>query len=180
MLQADWDPGGSIPDLGGVVRLPKRCDITDPGPVMVSPTAEMCVCISESFLCCVRLAGPTFGVRIVANNQYGQGSTFDLWTMCLFGLDAMQVQLGNPVAVKEVQNIGNIKLWDCWLSCWGKLCMDGRNRMELIGQYPDTAGGHRPPGRAVLSSCSDEVNNIGGVLLLVVSFTLYICGVSVN
>ena len=78
LLQPDWDPGGSIPDMGGVVRLPKRCDITDPGPVMVSPTAKMCVYISESFLCCVRLAGPTFGVRIVGNKQYDQGSTFDL------------------------------------------------------------------------------------------------------
>ena len=29
--------------------------------------------------------------------------------------------------------------------------------MELIGQYPDTPGGHRSPDRAVLSSWSDEV-----------------------
>ena len=36
--------------------------------------------------------------------------------------------------------------------------MDGRNRMELIGQYHDTPGGYRLPCRAVLSSCSDEVN----------------------
>ena len=72
-------------------------------------------------------------------------------------MDAIQVQLGNPVAVKEVENIGNIKLWDCWLSCWVKLGMDGRNRMELIGQYPDIPGGYRPPGQSVVSSCSDEV-----------------------
>ena len=99
LLQPDWDPGGLIPVLGGFVRLPKRCDITDPGPMMVSPTAEMCAHISESFL----LAGPTFGVRIFGNKQYGQASTIDLWTICLFGLDAIQVQLGNPVAVKETQ-----------------------------------------------------------------------------
>ena len=69
----------------------------------------------------------------------------------------MQVQLGNPVAVKEVENVGNIKLWDCWLSCWVKLGMDGRNQMVLIGQYPDIPGGYRPPGQSVVSSCSDEV-----------------------
>ena len=35
--------------------------------------------------------------------------------------------------------------------------MNYRKQIELIGQYPDTPGGHRSPGRAVLSSCSDEV-----------------------
>ena len=35
--------------------------------------------------------------------------------------------------------------------------MNERKRMELIGQYPDTPWGYRLPGRAVLSSCSDEV-----------------------
>ena len=95
LLQPDWDLSGSIPDLDRVVRLPRRCDITDPGPVMVFATADMCVYISDSFLCCVGLAGPTFGVHIVGNKQYGQGSTIDLWTICLFGLDAIQVQLDN-------------------------------------------------------------------------------------
>ena len=79
-----WDPDESIPDLGRVLRLPKRCNITDLGPVMVSPTAEMCVYISDSFLCCVGLAGPTFGVRIVGNKQYDQGSAIDLWTIIMF------------------------------------------------------------------------------------------------
>ena len=40
--------------------------------------SRMCVYIPESFLCCVRLAGPTFGVWIIGNKQYDQGSTFDL------------------------------------------------------------------------------------------------------
>ena len=51
-----------------------------------------CDGVSDSFLCCVRLASPIFGVRIVGNKQYGQGSRIDLWTICLFGLDAIQVQ----------------------------------------------------------------------------------------
>ena len=44
LLQPDWDPGGSIPDSGGS---PKRCDVTDPGPVMVSLTAGVCVYIMQ-------------------------------------------------------------------------------------------------------------------------------------
>ena len=35
--------------------------------------------------------------------------------------------------------------------------MNGRKPIELIGQYPDTPGGDRSPGRVILSSCSDEV-----------------------
>ena len=102
--------GDQLGTIRGVVRLPKRCDITDPGPVIVSPTAEMCVYIFESFLCCVRLAGPTFGVRIVGNKQYGQGYMFDVWTICLFGLDALRIQLGDPVAVKEAETLGTLSV----------------------------------------------------------------------
>ena len=110
---------------------------------MVSPMAGICVYISDSFLCCVGLAGPPFVVRIVEDRQCGQDFVFDLWTVCLFGLHYIQVLLGNPVAVKKVQNI---KHWDCWLSCWGKLCIHDKKRMELIGQYPDSLGCHRSPG----------------------------------
>ena len=97
------------------------------------------------------------GVRVIRNKQDGQGSAFDLWTMCSFGLDALLIQLGDPVAVKAVENIGNNKLCDCWPSCWGKLDMDGRDGMETMSQYPDVPGGYIPPGRAVFSSCSDDV-----------------------
>ena len=113
--------------------------------------------IPDSSLGCVRLAGPIFGVRVSRNKQVGQGSAFDLWTMCLFGLDALWIQLSDPVAVKVVDNIGNNTLYDCWLSCWEKLAMGGRDGMQTMGQYSDTPGGYIPPGRAVLSSCSDDV-----------------------
>ena len=252
LLQPDWDPGGSIPDSVGVVIPPKRCNVMNPGPVMVSPKVGMpcvrrefagmpdqglfslipadfaalpfwvltfgsgsfsndfgsgsvrfctngllgllhgsnemtgvCVYIPDSSLGCVRLAGPTFGVRVSRNKQVGQGSAFDLWTMCLFGLDALRIQLSDPVAVKVVDNIGNNTLYDCWLSCWEKLAMGGRDGMQTMGQYSDTPGGYIPPGRAVLSSCSDDVKikrygGGGGVLLSTVSFTLYLCCVSVH
>ena len=87
-----------------------------------------------------------------------QGSAFDLWTMCLFGLDSLRIQLGDPVVVKVVENIGNNTLCDCWLSCWEKLDMGGRDGMQTMGQYHDTPGGYILPGRAVLSSCSDDFN----------------------
>ena len=41
LLQPDWDPGGSIPDSVGVVIHPKRCNVMNPGPVMVSPKVVM-------------------------------------------------------------------------------------------------------------------------------------------
>ena len=47
-------------------------------------------------------------------------------------------------------------LQDIWLSFWRKLGMGGRDGMEIMGQYPD-APGAIPPGRVVLSSCSDDV-----------------------
>ena len=96
--------------------------------------------IPDSSLGCVRLAGPTFGVRASRNKQVGQGSAFDLWTMCLFGLDALRIQLSDPVAVKVVDNIGNNTLYNCWLSCWEKLAMGGRDGMQTMGQYSDTPG----------------------------------------
>ena len=64
-----------------------------------------------------RAGGSDIWSGIVGNKQYDQGSVIDLWTICLFGLYAIQVHLGNPVAFKEVQDIGNIKPRDCWLSC---------------------------------------------------------------
>ena len=110
--------------------------------------------IPDSSLGYVRLAGPTFGVWVSRNRQVGQGSAFDLWTRCLFGLDVLRIQLGD---LKVVENIGNNTLCDCWLSCCEKLAMGGRDRMQTMGQYSDTPGGYIPPGRAVLSSCSDDV-----------------------
>ena len=100
--------------------------------------------IPDSFLGCVRLAGPIFGVRVSRNKQVGQGSAFYLWTMCLFGLDSLRIQLSDPVAVKVVDNIGNNTLYDCWLSCWEKLAMGGRDGMQTMGQYSDTPGGYIP------------------------------------
>ena len=113
--------------------------------------------IPDSFLGCVMLAGPIFGVRVSRNKQVGQGSAFDLWTMCLFGLDYLRIQLSDPVTVKVVDNIGNNTLYDCWLSCWEELAMGGRDGMQTMGQYSDTPGGYIPPGQAVLSSYSDDV-----------------------
>ena len=138
--------------------------------------------VPDSFLGCVRLAGPIFGVRVSRNKQVGQGSAFDLWTMCLFGLDSLRIQLSDPVTVKVVDNIGNNTLYDCWLSCWEKLVMGGRDGMQTMGQYSDTPGGYIPPGQAVLSSYSDDVTikRYGGGLLSTVSFTLYLCCVSVH
>ena len=37
LLQPDWDPGGSIPDLVGVVIPPKRCNVMNPGPKVGMP-----------------------------------------------------------------------------------------------------------------------------------------------
>ena len=96
--------------------------------MMVYQTAEMCVYISDSFLCCVGLVGPTCGMWIVEHRQYIQEFVF------LIGLDSIQVLWHHPVVIKEVQNIGNLKPWDCWLSCWAKLCGNDKKRVELIGQ----------------------------------------------
>ena len=92
-------------------------------------------------------------------------------------------QLSDPVAVKVVDNIGNNTLYHYWLSCWEKLVMGGRDGMQTMGQYSDTPGGYIPPGQAVLSSYSDDVTIKrygGGGLLSTVSFTLYLCCVSVH
>ena len=117
LLQPDWHPGGPIPD-GGSRETSKTMRYHGSGSLDgFSDGRSVCVYIYGSFLCCVRLVVPTFGVRIVGNKQYSQGSALDLWTMCSFGLDALRILLGNPVAVKGVENIGNIMLWYCWLSC---------------------------------------------------------------
>ena len=47
-LQPDWDPGGSIPDSVGVVIPSKRCNVMNPGPVMVSPKVGM-PCVRREF-----------------------------------------------------------------------------------------------------------------------------------
>ena len=96
-------------------------------------------------------------MRVIRKKQVVQGSAFYLWTMCLFGLDALRIQLSDPVAVKVIENIGNNTLCDCWPSCWEKLAMGGRDGMQTMGQYSDTPGGYIPPCQAILSSCSDDV-----------------------
>ena len=48
ILQPDWDPGGSIPDSVGVVIPPKRCNVMNPGAVMVSPKVGM-PCVRREF-----------------------------------------------------------------------------------------------------------------------------------
>ena len=49
------------------------------------------------------------------------GPEYRHWNVFLFKLDAIRIQMGSPVTVKEVRNIGNNGLYDLLLSCWIKL-----------------------------------------------------------
>ena len=43
------------------------------------------------------------------------GSGYRQWNVCLFKLDAIWIQLGNPVVIKAVMNIANNGLYDLLL-----------------------------------------------------------------
>ena len=40
------------------------------------------------------------------------GHACSQWNVCLFGKDTIRIQLGDPVAVKALRNIGNNKICD--------------------------------------------------------------------
>ena len=69
LLQPDWDPGGSIPDSVGVLGVvipPKRCNVMNPGPVMVSPKVGMpCAGLGSSTLHQVQVQVQVFSFFIL-------------------------------------------------------------------------------------------------------------------
>ena len=83
-FQSDWESGGIIPDLDSFVRLPKRHDITDVGPIMVYQMAGLCVYISDCVRCCVGLVDSTGAMPIVDDRQCIWEFVFDLWTVFLW------------------------------------------------------------------------------------------------
>ena len=143
------------------------------GPLSVTDnTAGVCMGMSEGINCCVmRLPGlcawllgsSALGVW-VERDKTGQmgvniketqvGPEYRQWNGCLFKLDAIRIQMGSPVAVKAVRNIGNNGLYDLLLSCWIKLGIGGEDGMEIMWWDHDSPGGYIPPWRTELSSCS--------------------------
>ena len=54
-----------------------------------------------------------------------------------FNLDAIWIQLGSPVVIKAVMNIGNNGLYDLLFSCWIKLGIGGDDGMGITTQDGD-------------------------------------------
>ena len=52
-----------------------------------------------------------------------------------------RIQLGNPVVVKAVMDIGNNGLYDLLLSCWIRLGIGGEDGMEITSRDDDAPGG---------------------------------------
>ena len=65
------------------------------------------------------------------------GPEYREWIVLLFKLDAIRIQMGSPVAVKAVRNIGNNGLYDLLLSCWIKLGIGGEDGMEVMWRDHD-------------------------------------------
>ena len=85
------------------------------------------------------------------------GPGYRQWNVCLFKLDAIRIQVGNPVVVKVVMDIGNNGLYDLLLSCWIKLGIGGEDGMEIMSRDGDAPGGYILPWLSGLSSCSSIV-----------------------
>ena len=60
------------------------------------------------------------------------GPVYRQWNMCSFNLDAIRIQLGSPVVIKAVMNIGDNGLYDLLFSCWIKLdILGGDDGIEI-------------------------------------------------
>ena len=68
------------------------------------------------------------------------GPGYRQWNVCLFKSDAIRIQMGNPVVVKAVMDLGNNGLNDLLLSCWIKLGIRGENGMEIMSWDYDAPG----------------------------------------
>ena len=69
------------------------------------------------------------------------GPEYRQWYVFWVELDAIWIQMGSPVAVKAVRNIGCNGLYDIFLSCWIKLGIGGEEGMEVMWRDHDAPGG---------------------------------------
>ena len=104
------------------------------------------------------------------------GPEYRQWNVCLFKLDAIWIQMGSPVAVKAVRNIGNNGRYDPLLSCWIKLGIGGEDGMEIMWRDHDARGDiYRPGGPNFhLVQLLWRSKVIVFMLLSGVSFTLFL------